>query len=162
MFKVLGKDAFDKLRIKINSITELSCFKEDEFTIHMELENTYIKLIEFGMRPDNLYDVYDSFDNMDIWDIDDMDEVGLKLIIDIFDTMGEMIMGDLWNDDKLFDSSNMDFLISYLYYEDEDYVNERKMIVNNLFKIIIFLKSIIINEKINAIRNGGDNNVSEN
>ena len=38
MFKVLGKDAFDKLRVKINSITELSCFKEDEFTIHMELE----------------------------------------------------------------------------------------------------------------------------
>ena len=93
MFKVLGKDVFDKLRVKINSITELSCFKEDEFTIHMELENTYIKLIEFGMRPDNLYDVYDSFDNMDIWDIDDMDGVGLKLIIDIFDTMGEMIMG---------------------------------------------------------------------
>lgn len=163
MLNIFGAGTHLKLKEKIDSIRELSCFKEGEFTIDIELKKVRHKLLDFEVT-ENLSDIYESFDNIDIRDIDRMDKAGLDLIIDIFDFLGDMVVGYLWDedDDGVLDSSYIDFLISYLYYEDIEYANEKKMIETSLFKIILYLKSLIINNKIESLRNGGKNNVSEN
>ena len=141
------EEQFDKLKIKIDYITKLSCYKED-FVIHKKLVEIYNTLENYDKSDATISDIYNVFDDIDIWDIDHMDAEGLDLIIDIFDMLGYMIIGDAWDNDELWYSTMTDFLISSLYYEDEDYINQKKEIINSLTKIISFFKSIMIYQNI--------------
>ena len=152
MFRIFSKESLDELKEKINSINKLSCLKGMDYKIHNELENVYEKLLEFSITQNNLSDIYLSFDNMRIWDIlEHMDKDSLDLIVDIFDMIGRMMMGDLWDDDKLLSMSGLDSITEFLYCYHKAGRNKRKKIRNNCNKIIIFLKSCMIYEKINTV-----------
>lgn len=162
MLRVFDDEELNKIKIKIDYIPKLSCFKEDDFIIYEELMKVYNALADYHKSQTIIADIYNIFDDINIWDIDDMDADGLDLIIDIFDMIGYMIMGDIWDDDdELWYSTMMDFFISSVYREDDDYMTQKKEILYSLTKIISFLKSIIIYKNI-CMYVKGDNNVSEN
>ena len=148
MLRIFDDEELDKLKIKIDYIPKLSCYKEDNFVIHEKLVEIYNTLEKYHKSDSTMSDIYNLFDDIDIWDIDHMDAEGLDLIIDIFDIMGYMMIGDEWDNDELWYSTMMDFLISSLYYEDEDYINKKKEIIASLTKIISFFKSIMIYQNI--------------
>ncbi len=148
MLRVFDDEELNNLKIKIDYIPKLSCYKEDDFVIHEKLVEVYNTLENYDKSDGTISDIYNVFDDIYIWDIDHMDADGLDLIIDIFDMMGYMIIGDEWDTDELWYSTMTDFLISSLYYDDEDYINQKKEIITSLTKIISFFKSIMIYQNI--------------
>lgn len=148
MLRIFDDEELNNLKIKIDYIPKLSCYKEDDFVIHEKLVEIYNALENYHKSDGTISDIYNLFDDIDIWDIDHMDADGLDLIIDIFDIMGYIMIGVEWDNDELWYSTMMDFLISSLYYEDEDYINQKKEIINSLTKIISFFKSIMIYQNI--------------
>lgn len=160
MFRVFSKEELDELKDKIDSIRKLSCLEPTDYELHYGLKNAYNKLLEYSITQNNLSDMYVAFDNIMIWDIlERMDKDSLDLIVDIFDMIGRMMMGDLWGDDELLSMSGLDRITEFLYCYRKTGRNKRKKIRTSCDKIIIFLKSCMIYEKINVIKNSGDNNV---
>lgn len=148
MLRIFDDEELNNLKIKIDYIPKLSCYKEDDFVIYEKLVEIYNALENYHKSDGTISDIYNLFDDIDIWDIDHMDADGLDLIIDIFDLMGYIMIGVEWDNDELWYSTMTDFLISSLYYEDEDYINQKKEIINSLTKIISFFKSIMIYQNI--------------
>ena len=164
MFKVFDDETLDEIKKKIDSICELSCIEPTDYELQYGFKDAYYKLLEYGITHNNLYEIYVSFDNIRIYDIlEHMDNDGLDLIIDIVNMMGRMMMGDLWDEDELLSMSGLRRIaIEILYSYRKPGSGRRKKIRTSLDKILIFLKSCMIFEKINMLKNGGDNNVSEN
>lgn len=102
MFSVFSKEELNELKDKIDSIRKLSCLEPTDYELQYGLKNAYNKLLEYSITQNNLSDMYVAFDNIMIWDIlERMDKDSLDLIVDIFDMIGRMMMGDLWGDDVL-------------------------------------------------------------
>lgn len=162
MFKVFSKEVLNELKKKIDSTRKIPCVEPDDYKLHYEFKDAYDKLKEYSRTQNNLSDIYESFDNIMIWDIlDRVDTDNLDLIVDIVDMMGRMMMGDLWDDDKLLSMSGLDRITEFLYYYRKSGSGKRRKIRTGIDKILIFLKSCMIYEKINMLKKGEDN-VSEN